>query len=330
MDSHGRLVPHYGANYRTPWYIKLQNLFGSTAHDPRTAPRRAMAVSKRRRITSSSFRSSYGSSSRFRPAYRRRSSKRMSGRRNKVGRKNVYYPRKAYVGSRRFTASKIARAIETQMFQVVDGTNTRQLTNGLATTTREYCWSPFQSLLQGTGTGQFSGTAIWMKGILVDFFVTGDTTQSYHVQIDCFKDTDDTDFTTPWGQRADTGTELIDHYYDRVYGSTSTTTDAHNFFAVPNQRGGGPTCIFRKTFRWTNFNAALGNPARRVSFYLPFNQLVRFKHQINATDLQTAPNFWEHGTPVFVIKFYNSLASAGTQSALNITGTKARMYYKDP
>jgi len=250
--------------------------------------------------------------------------------RNRIGFRNKFYPRRAFAGSGRFTARKMARAVESKVLAVRNSVaNTVTLTNGLVTTTREYLFSPFQSLVQGTGPDQFNGTMIYLKGCLLQFFVTHNTADSYHVQIDCFKEMDDVDRTTFWVQRTDTGDEVTDHFYDRVYGAGSTVTDAENFLAVPNQRGAGPACIFRKRFRSVNFNAGGGNPSRLVSIYLPLNQVVRFKNMPGAT-LAGAPNYMEHGTPVFVFKFFNSSAADGTQTSLDITGTSARIYFKDP
>jgi len=176
--------------------------------------------------------------------------------RNRIGFRNKFYPRRAFAGSGRFTARKMARAVESKVLAVRNSVaNTVTLTNGLVTTTREYLFSPFQSLVQGTGPDQFNGTMIYLKGCLLQFFVTHNTADSYHVQVDCFKEMDDVDRTTFWVQRTDTGDEVTDHFYDRVYGAGSTVTDAENFLAVPNQRGAGPACIFRKRFRSINFNA---------------------------------------------------------------------------
>jgi hypothetical protein len=246
--------------------------------------------------------------------------------------KRGFFRKKAYGGSRRWTPAKIARCIESKMLQIV-ATNNVTLTNGLVTTTREFVFCPFQLLLQGTGTANFSNTCCWFKGAWLQFFITTAATvvQDIYVQLDCFRSNDDEDFSAAnWTQRTDAGGEATDHYYDRIYGATSTVTDAQNFLAPPNQRGGGPTCIYRRTIKIRNTSGDSNTNMQKVSAYLPFNQIVRFKHMLNATDLTTAPNFWEHGTPVFVIKFYNSSASVGTQSSIIVSGTSCRMYFKDP
>lgn len=322
MDSRGKLVPHYGSGYRDPWYVRFGNwAFGNTSQYDK-----AMAYKRKR---------GYGWTSRKR---RRRAvpvkviGGGYSGRRRKFFKKNRFYKKKAFAGSRRWTPAKLGRCIESKMLQV-NGTNNVTLTNGLVTTTREFCFQPFTQIIQGTGGGNFTNTCIWFKGIWLQFFLVSPTgvTEDYVVQLDCFKDTDDTDFgAATWTQRTDTGTETTEHFYDRVYGAASTTTDAQNFFAPPNQRGGGPACIFRKTIRLRNTGAGGQTPLTKVSVYLPFNQIVRYKHMLNTTDLTTTPNFWEHGTPVFCLKFYNAQAQGGTQNGIVVSGTMARMYFKDP
>jgi len=247
------------------------------------------------------------------------------------GKTRGFYRKKAFGGSRRWTASKLSRCIESKMVQVIAPTNSITILNGAVTTTREYNFSPFQSIIQGTGLGNFTGTCIWFKGCWLQFFVSSIAAQTdtFFIQLDCFRTDDDVDYqaAAPWSQRTDTGTEIADHFYDRVYGATSTTTDGENFLAPPNQRGGGPTCIFRKTMKLNPHVVTPGGNALKVSVYIPLNQLVRFKHQLASTDLTTAPNFWEHGTPVFILKYWN--AAPGAVNSLLISGTMARMYFKD-
>lgn len=250
------------------------------------------------------------------------------------GKRRGFYRKKAFAGRRGFTARKLGRCIESRMLQISAATNNQSFTNGAVTTTRELVAAPTQFLIQGTGLSDFTGNCIYLTGILFQCFLHAvtDSFDDYYVQIDVFKDRDDLDLSasTDFVQRTDTGTETTDHFYDRIYGATSTVTDAQNFQALPNKRGGGPPCIFRRKYVLKATAAGNNLPSRQVRIWLPFNQICRFKHQLSATGLTTAPNFFEHGDPVFCPKYYNANASAGTQAPLLISGAQWRIYFKDP
>jgi len=282
-------------------------------------------------------RSRTGRSSRKR-TYPRRSFRKKSFRRRSRRSSRGFKRRNAHAGSSRFTPNKVVHMMESKVLEQLF-TNNVVVTNAseVGTVVAEFAICPTQNLLQQTNTaaslsgGTFTGTKIWLKGIRLQFYVTSNGLDAFDFKVFCFKTQTPVDYTGfNWGALTNTGTEVTSEldFFDRTYGAPV----AHpvNFLAPVNVRGGGPTCIFQKSYHvQASASAQNSQVFKKVDIYLPLNKIEEFHHQLNSLGLQTAPNYMKNGDYLFIFKYLNSTDPSATV-ALTISGTQTRIYFKDP
>jgi hypothetical protein len=264
------------------------------------------------------------------------------------------YNQKAFRGRPKLTARKLAKCMETKMYEVgvIRGAGldqnaavTTTYTTPAVTSDRIFYWAPMQHMVQGTGSRGFNGECIWLKGISFETTVVPDVNDLYKVRFMVWKVRARPQLQNDFGgsvfQLAGEGSvasggvginskhfRFLDHDY-------SATAPEYHFMPIETRKNQEcpSTCLFDRTYNvgHSQTDGASAFPFKHVRIWIPLNQLYRWTSQENE-DLTVSPNYGQFGDYYFTMSWCagRTYAANATTSSLRLTGSVMRVYYRDP
>lgn len=342
------VVPHYESTLVDPWYNRLPNRLarqgGTNLENALFDPSRSMPITnmvafrKRTRFGRPILRNRFTRRRRFVP-FKRFNRKRGGWRHQRR------YKRINFVGHNRMRLRNLQNCIETKVSQFAQFGNTT-VAHGTTGVFQWLFW-PMVNMVQGTGSQNFNGNCMWVRGISLRMHWGNMASASnIHMHFRVYK----TNFKvasasfTQWGELAATG-------QPGAAGTNTTLTAANlNFLDPPapasqiiawgaraNPRG--PKLLMQRRIRLpasqnTATNEINTVQSKEVKLWIPMNQVWKWEDDpLDDTGifLQSAPNHGVYGDIVVVLTYEDDFNLNGAGAVTPVLHYWiARIHYKDP